>query len=190
MKESEIIDIFNKSGALQAGHFELSSGLHSAQYFQCALVLQHPYYSALLCSELAKQFEGKDIQTVIGPAFGGIVVAYEVARHLKCRAIFAERKEKNLTLRRGFSLRENERVLLVEDVVTTGLSIRETKELIDVSGATLVGIGVIVDRSAAPLDFGLPLAPLIKIPVEIFLPDQCPLCADGAPLSKPGSRKS
>ncbi|MBN1794110.1 MAG: orotate phosphoribosyltransferase [Candidatus Omnitrophica bacterium] len=189
MKESEIIDIFKKSGALQKGHFELSSGLHSEQYFQCALVLQYPHYSELLCGELARHFAGRGIQAVIGPAFGGIIVAYEVARHLNCRAVFAERKEKELTLRRGFALGQNERVLLVEDVVTTGLSIRETKELIDASGASLEGMGAIVDRSPAPLKLGIPLTPLVKIPVETFLPEDCPLCAAGKPITTPGSRK-
>ena len=188
LTEEEILDIFKKCGAILKGHFELSSGLHSPQYLQAALVLQYPEYAGKLCSELAESFRGDKIDLVAAPALGGIIVAHEVARALGVRAVFAERVEGRLTLRRGFSLKEGEGVLVVEDVVTTGKSTRETIEVMKSSGGIIRGIGTLVDRSGDKAELGIPFKSLITLTIPTYEPKICPLCKEGGIAVKPGSR--
>jgi len=184
-----ILERFREAGALLDGHFLLSSGRHSPVYFQCALVLQHPPLAEDLCGRLARAFEGDRVETVLAPAIGGIVVAHEVARALGTRAIFAERQEGAMTLRRGFALEKGERVLLVEDVVTTGGSLREVQEAAVAAGADVVAVAALVDRSGGrDPGFGMPLTALVHLDAPTYVPEDCPQCRQGLPLVKPGSR--
>jgi len=189
MTEKEVLDIFNKYGAFLSGHFKLSSGLHSPNYLQCALVLQYPDAAEKLAKELAGKFSGKKIDVVVGPALGGVTIAYEVARALGVRGIFTERLEGAMTLRRGFSVSAGENVLVIEDVITTGGSTKEVIEVIKSSGAKVVGVGCIIDRSDKAIDFGAKLESLAKLNVKTYSQGNCPLCRSGAPITKPGSRK-
>lgn len=188
LSEKEIFDIFKRCGAILTGHFELSSGLHSPQYLQAALVLQYPEYAERLCSELAESFRGSEIDLVAAPALGGIVVAHEAARALRVRAIFAERQEGKLTLRRGFFINKREGVLVVEDIITTGGSIRETIDVIRDAGGIIKGIGALVDRSEGKAGFGFPLISLLSLTIPTYEPKACPLCKEGGIAIKPGSR--
>ena len=147
MSSSTMLDVFKSTGALLDGHFKLTSGRHSNTYFQCAKVLQYPEHLTAVCSKIAEHFANMGVETVISPAIGGIVVGTEVGRQLGVKTIFAERKDGIMTIRRGFSLESNERVLVIEDVITTGGSVAEVIELIKQSGALLVGVGSVVDRS-------------------------------------------
>lgn len=189
MKKEEIIRLFKKTNALLTGHFRLSSGLHSEKYLQYALVLQYPKYAKKLCQELAKRFEKEKPTVVVGPAIGGILVSYEVAKALGCRSIFTEREEGKMVLRRGFDIKESDKVLVVEDVVTTGGSTKEVIDVVKQKGARLVGIGAIVDRSCEGVDFGVKFESLVKLNIETFKPEDCLLCKQKIPLVKPGSRK-
>lgn len=184
----DIFKIFKETGALLEGHFLLTSGLHSSNYFQCAKVLQHPKYLTAFCTELASKFEGVKIDTVISPAIGGIVVGTELGRILDKRTIFAERENGEMTLRRGFSVEESENILVVEDVVTTGGSVKEVIKLVESKGAKVVGVGYIVDRSNGVVRFGTKQASLLKMEVLTFLPNSCPTCKLEIPVVKPGSR--
>jgi orotate phosphoribosyltransferase len=185
------LETFIEAQALLEGHFILTSGLHSPRYLQCAQVCQEPKLTARLCKALARQFKDFEIETVIGPALGGIVVAYEMARALGARGIFAERKEKTMELRRGFAIRPGERVLLVEDVVTTGGSSKEVREVVEAAGGVVVAVASLVDRtSGRDPEFGVPFFSLLKIDVPTYEPADCPLCREGLPLVKPGSRKA
>lgn len=186
--EKNALEIFRQSGALLEGHFRLTSGKHSAQYMQCAQVLQHPALAAELGQELAASFQGQGIQTVIGPAMGGILVAHEVGRALGTRALFTERENGVMSLRRGFSLEPGEQVLVVEDVITTGGSVKEVIDVVRAQGGIPVGVAVLVDRSGGKVDFGLPLTSMLKLDIQTYEPDACPLCAQGIPAIKPGSR--
>lgn len=189
MKESEILDLFRQSGALLEGHFILTSGAHSPQYFQCAKVLQYPNYAQLLCGELARRFAGAKIHVVVAPAVGGIVVGHEVARSLNARCVFAEREGGKMSLRRGFEIRRDENVLVVEDVVTTGGSVKEVIDLVRAADANVIGVGYLVDRSGGRVGFGFPQASLLKMDVVTHDAGSCPLCRDGKiPAVKPGSR--
>lgn len=190
MTASEILKLFDKYGALLKGHFKLSSGLHSEKYLQCALILQHPEVAAKISRALAKKFSKEKIDVVIGPALGGITLAYEVARTVGARGIFAEREDGKMTLRRGFSISPGERVLVVEDVITTGGSTKEAIEVVKNSGGVAVGVGSIIDRNIAKIDFGIPDKCLAKIKIETFNGEACPLCEANVPLAKPGSRKT
>jgi orotate phosphoribosyltransferase len=190
MSEQEILDIFKKSGALLTGHFLLTSGRHSDKYFQCAKVLQYSNYTEPLCKMIADKFRNTEIDTVIAPAIGGLVVGQEVARQLNKRFIFAEREDKKLTLRRGFNLDENEKVLVCEDVVTTGGSVFEVIDIIKNNKAKVVGVGFIVDRSNGKVDFSFPQISALKMEVVSYLSDDCPLCREDIELVKPGSRKA
>ncbi|MDZ7374201.1 MAG: orotate phosphoribosyltransferase [candidate division KSB1 bacterium] len=190
MDREEALDIFRKTGALLEGHFLLTSGLHSPQYFQCALVLQYPWYAELFCREIANRFAAAKVEAVIAPAMGGIVVSQEVGRLLGVRAMWAERETDRMALRRGFSIRPGERVLVVEDVVTTGGSVHEVIEVVRGSGGEVVGVGAIVDRSSGRASFGVPFAAAFAMDVVTYNPADCPLCRQGIPLVKPGSRKS
>lgn len=188
MTEEEILQIFRANSALLEGHFILSSGLHSDQYIQCALVLQHPRIAEQLCSELALKLRQAGASVVAAPALGGVIVAHEVARALGVRAIFTERQEGAMTLRRGFSLSADEPTLVVEDVVTTGGSTHETMECVKQAGGKVVGVGALIDRSGGKADLGVPKAALVTLKVQNYNPVDCPLCKSGISAIKPGSR--
>ena len=184
----DVIDIFRRTGALLEGHFLLSSGLHSPGYMQCALVLQHPAQAEALGAAIGAAVRALDVQTVLSPALGGIVIGQEVGRALGVRAIFAERQNGALMLRRGFTLSPGERVLVVEDVVTTGGSTRETIDVATAAGAVVVGAASIVDRSGGNPGLTVPYHALATIALPTYQPDVCPLCAGGSTAIKPGSR--
>jgi len=188
MTREEILTIFKRTGALQNGHFALTSGLHSDTYFQCALVLQHPQYAVSLCRLGFERFKEEDIDTVVAPAVGGIVVGYELARQLGALAKFTEREGGVMTLRRGFQIRPGERCLIAEDVITTGGSVREVIDVIHKAGGTVVGLFSIVNRSTKSFDFGVPWYSAIELQAAIYMPEECPLCEQGIPVRKPGSR--
>lgn len=189
MEQSEILKIFEQSGALLTGHFLLSSGLHSDRYLQTALVLQEPGTALLLGRELAKRFSGEPISVVIGPALGGVVITFTVASGLEgSRAIFAERQEGIFSLRRGFEIRKGEKVLVVEDVITTGGSIREVIEMVKFFQAEVCGVAAVAERSGQPVDFGVRKEVLLHLPLTTFSPNDCLLCRQKVPLMKPGSR--
>jgi len=188
MTDNEILELFRRHSALLEGHFILSSGLHSDRYIQCALVLQHPRVAEQLGSELAARLRHLGASVVAAPALGGILVAHEVARTLGVRAIFTERQEGAMTLRRGFSLAAGEPTLVVEDVLTTGLSTRETIQCVEQAGGKVVGAGALIDRSGGTVDLGLPRAALLTLQIQNYDPAECPLCKSGSPAIKPGSR--
>ncbi len=189
MDESQVFDHFRESGALLEGHFELSSGLHSNRYFQCALVLSEPKRAQALAQAFAGQVP-VEVDAVVGPAMGAVVWAQEVGRALDRRALFTERKDGVMCLRRGFTFEPGERVLLVEDVLTTGGSAREVIEVLEREGAKVVACGALLNRSGKnPFeDLGLPLVELVRTEVQVWEPSDCPLCAKGDPAVKPGSR--
>ncbi len=186
----EALELYKKRNAYLKGHFLLSSGLHSEFYLQSALVLQYPHDAWKLCSSIAEYFQNKEIDVVIAPAMGGILVSYDVARALgeNVRSIFAERVDGKLTLRRGFTIDRNERVLVVEDVITTGKSVNETLDVVRQYTDNIVGIGALVDRGGNFDPKGIDYFPLIKLKIENYEPENCPLCKQGIPLEKPGSR--
>jgi orotate phosphoribosyltransferase len=188
MTRDELLDRFRKSGALLEGHFRLTSGLHSSGYLQCALVLQHPDVAEQLGAAIAARTRDLRPTVVLSPALGGIVIGQEVGRALHVRAIFAERQDGALTLRRGFMISESDRVLVVEDVLTTGGSTRETMQVATAAGGRVVGAASIVDRSDGAARFDVPYLSLMAVDVPTYEPDRCPLCAQGMPVIKPGSR--
>ena len=188
MTENEILDIFRKHSALLEGHFVLSSGLHSDRYVQCALVLQHPDAAEVLCTQLASKLKHLGATVVAAPALGGVIVSYEVARALGVRSLFTERQDGAMTLRRGFSFAPGEPTLVVEDVVTTGGSTRETIAAVEQAGGKVVGVGSLIDRSGGKVDLGVPRAALVTLDVKTYNPSDCPLCKAGTPAVKPGSR--
>ena len=188
MTTSPLLDIFTSTGALLEGHFKLTSGRHSNTYFQCAKVLQHPEHLSRICHEIAEHFAGKGVQTVISPAIGGIVVGTEVGRQLGVTTIFAERKEGAMTIRRGFSVEKGERVLVIEDVITTGGSVQEVIRLIESAGAVVVGVGSVVDRSNGRVRLNDDQFSVLSMEVVSFTPEECPLCRDGVAIDAPGSR--
>ena len=188
MTEKEVLEIYERTGGLLRGHFLLSSGLHSDTYLQSALVLQHPTHAEALCRELAKPFKGDGVQVVMAPAIGGILVAHEVARALGARALFTEREDGMMRLRRGFSLAPGERCLVVEDVITTGGSTREVIKVVEDGKGTLVGVGALIDRSGGTATFPVKKAALATLTVPTYKPEDCPLCKAGTPAVKPGSR--
>lgn len=187
MTRDQIIGIFRETGALLEGHFQLTSGLHSPHYFQCAKVLQYPDHAERLCAELAARFRGGAPDAVVSPALGGIVVGQEVGRQLALRSMFTERKENRMQLRRGFAVSPGEKVLVCEDVVTTGGSVGEVIEVVRALGGEVTGVGAIVDRSGGKLRLPNFFAAL-TMDVVTHLPDKCPLCREGVPVEKPGSR--
>jgi len=185
-----VLEIFEQTGAMLKGHFLLTSGRHSNVYFQCAKVLQFPKFTELLCTKIVEYFKDTEIDVVIAPAIGGIVVAQEIGRLLGKKTIFAERENGSLTLRRGFSLNEGDRVLVCEDVVTTGGSVFEVIDIVKKANAIVAGVGYIVDRSSGKVNFGFPQFSTVNVDVISYAPDACPLCKDGKlPAIKPGSRK-
>ncbi|HUK37014.1 MAG TPA: orotate phosphoribosyltransferase [Vicinamibacterales bacterium] len=192
MTRDDVLDLFRRSGALLEGHFRLTSGLHSPGYLQCALVLSQPEWAAMLGSAMAERVRRVRATVVLSPALGGVVIGHEVGRALGVRAIFAERQDGMLTLRRGFTLSERDRVLVVEDVMTTGGSTRETMNVARAAGAQVVGAASIVNRSSGPMTFekfDVPVESLLDYSLPTYEPDKCPLCAQGLPVAKPGSRQ-
>lgn len=188
MTDSDVLDLFRHAGALLDGHFRLSSGLHSERYLQCALVLQHPDLAERLGREVADRTRHLQATVVLSPALGGIVIGQEVGRALGVRAIFAERQDGVLTLRRGFTLSPADRALVVEDVITTGGSTRETMAVAAAAGAHVTGAAAIIDRGGDPSRLGIPLQTLARLDVPAWPPEACPLCAQHVPIVKPGSR--
>jgi orotate phosphoribosyltransferase len=184
----DVLKLFRESGALLDGHFRLSSGLHSSHYLQCALVLQNPIHAEQLGRALARELAELGATVVLSPALGGLIIGHEVARALTVRAIFAERQDGQMILRRGFSLAPTDRVLVIEDVVTTGGSTRETMAVAERAGAAVVGAGAIIDRSGGAAAIEVPFVSLETLNVSNFQPDRCPLCTAGVPIVKPGSR--
>ena len=190
MEQERILEIFRETRVMQEGHFHLTSGRHSNKYMQCARLFEFPEYSELLCRELASRFAGEEIRLVVGPALGGIIMAYEVSRHLGARNIFAERKDGvTMSLQRGFQIKPGERALVVEDVVTTGGSVREVLALLWERGAQVAGVGVIVDRSNGAVDFDVRLEALVSMEVVSYEQRLCPMCKAKIPIDKPGSRR-
>ncbi|MBE7010230.1 MAG: orotate phosphoribosyltransferase [Ruminococcaceae bacterium] len=188
MTKERVLEILKEAGVLQEGHFLLTSGRHSEKYLQCAKIFQYTKYSEELCAALAEKYKDAGVELVIGPAIGAIQMSYEVSRHLGVKNIFAERENGEMTLRRNFEITPGQRVLVVEDVVTTGGSVREVIDIVKKHGGEVVGVGVVVDRTGGKIDFGVPLESVISLDVVSYEPDDCPLCREGKPLVKPGSR--
>ena len=188
MTSEQVLDMYKKTGALLTGHFLLSSGLHSEQYLQSALVLQEPDNATRLCAALAEGFKYSRIGVVIAPALGGLFVSHETARALGVRAMFAERVNGELMLRRGFTITPGERVLVVEDVITTGKSTKETIDAVQRLGGVVVAAASLIDRSGGKADIGVPYQALVTLTVPAYSPETCPLCKAGSKPVKPGSR--
>ncbi len=188
MTEQEIVAVLEDSKALLSGHFQLRSGLHSSRFFQAALLLQYPDKAEIVCRHLAESFAGEKIETVISPAVGGLIVGQEMARALGCRAIFADKEDGELVLKRGFTLRPGEKVLVAEDVVTKGGRVQQTIDLVRSFGAEVAAVAVIVDRSGGDASFDVPFHSALKLTLPTYEPGDCPLCREGLPIDRPGSR--
>jgi len=188
MTEQEVKELLIETGAIMDGHFLLTSGLHSPHYVEKFNVLQHPEYTEKLCQAMAEKFKDANIETVVGPVTGGILLAHETGKALGTRAIFTERVEGKMTFRRGFSLHKGERCLIVEDIVTTGGSIKEVIEVVKAHGGIPVAVSMLVDRSGGKASFGdVPCTALLHMDVETYKPEECPLCKKGVPMTKRGS---
>lgn len=185
---SKVEEILKDCGVLQKGHFVLTSGKHSEEYMQCARVFQYPKHTTELSKMIADNFKNQDIDLVVGPAVGGIILAYQVASELGVLNVFAERENGKMTLRRGFDIKEGQRVLVVEDVITTGGSVKEVIDLAKDRGAEVVGVASLVNRSAGNIQFEEPLYSLYKVEITTYSPEDCPLCEKEIPITKPGSR--
>jgi len=185
---SDVEAILRSCGAFLDGHFLLSSGMHSAHYIEKFRVLERPDITATLCAEFVRRFGDEGIDVVLGAAVGGIILAYETARQLGCKAMFTEREGGVMTLRRGFAIHVGTKVLVVEDIVTTGSSLREVISVAKSHGADVVGAAAIVDRGKEPLRFDVRYEALLRLPLDAYEPDDCPLCKLGIPLQAPGSR--
>ncbi len=190
LSKEEVLAIFKDVGVLQNGHFILTSGRHSDQYMQMAQALQHANVTEYLCRNLAEAIENKKIDIVISPAVGGLLVGYEISKILGVKNIFCERENGIMTLRRGFQIEPGQKVLVVEDVVTTGGSVKEVISVVEQAGGEIIGVGVLVDRSNGKVDFGYPFKSLLSIEIASYEKEECPLCKEGKiPAIKPGSRK-
>ncbi len=185
MNDKQIEQLLKDTGVIMDGHFLLTSGLHSSRFMQCSQLLQYPEQTEKICRMLAEPYLDQGITAVIGPAMGGVILAYETARTLGVRALYAEPSEGKMVLRRGFKIKPGEKVLVVEDAVTTGGSVRKVLDLLKNIGVTTVGVAVMVDRSAGRVDFGLPTHSLLQVEIQSFDPEECPLCLKGIPLQKP-----
>lgn len=188
MTEQEIIEILESSGALLNGHFQLRSGLHSNRFFQAALLLQYPDKAETVCKFLAEQYKDCGATAVISPAVGGLIVGQEVARALGIRAIFADKEDGELVLKRGFTIAPGEKILVAEDVVTKGGRVQQTVDLVRAKGGEVVGIAVIVDRSGGDASFDVPFKSALKLSLPTYDPAECPLCAQKLPIDRPGSK--
>ncbi|HOK05029.1 MAG TPA: orotate phosphoribosyltransferase, partial [Victivallales bacterium] len=189
MKEKELIKIFEDCKALLSGHFLLRSGLHSDRFFQAALILQYPAYAKMICSELAKKIDLKEkVDAVISPAIGGIIVGHELAAAIGVKSIFAEKENDNLVLRRGFSIERGQKIIVAEDVVTKGGRSQQTIDLVRSYEAEPVCLAVLVDRSGGTASFDVPFTSLIKLDLQSWEAAKCPLCKQGIPIVKPGSK--
>ena len=184
----DILEKFKETNTLLEGHFVLSSGLHSPKYLQCALALQHPADAARFGQAIAEHYVGADIVTVASPAIGGLVIGFAVAQALNLPFIWTERQNGEMTVRRGFSVNDGERILVVEDVITTGGSTRECIAALEASGGKVVAAASIIDRSNGTADVGVPRISLVSLDVPSYSPADCPMCADGIEAVKPGSR--
>lgn len=189
MKKEKVLAIFEESGLMQKGHFLLTSGRHSDTYMQCARLFEDPKYSEQIAGDIAEAFQNDGIDVVVGPAMGGILLAYEVARKLGVRNVFAERQDGEFALRRGFNIQPHQKVLIVEDVVTTGGSVVEVIELMKTLHVDIVGVGLVVDRSNGKVDFGYKTHAVLSTEVISYPADECPICQTDVQLVKPGSRK-
>jgi len=188
MTEKEILFIYKKHKALLKGHFLLSSGLHSDTYLQSALVMQYPFMAEKIMEELAGRLYHINFDTVVSPAIGGIRFGYELARALRKKSIFTERLEGNMALRRGFDLKKDEKIIIAEDVITTGKSTKEVINVVENHGAKVVGVTCLVDRSGGLAKYNVPLISLVKVDVKTYDATSCPLCKEGVKITKPGSR--
>jgi len=188
MTENDVKQLLVETGAILEGHFLLTSGLHSPMYVEKFQVLQYPEHTARMCAALAEQFADDQVELVIGPVTGGILLAHEVGKNLKTKAIFTERENGKMTLRRGFVIKPGERVLIVEDIVTTGGSVQEVLEVVREHGGIPVGVGLLVDRSGGTVDFGIPAKSLLQLQVQTYQQDDCPLCQNQVPMTKRGSK--
>lgn len=187
MTEKEIFEIFKASGALLEGHFVLTSGLHSPQYVEKFRVLEQPKYTEMLCKELAAKFADAGVTVVVGPMTGGIIMAHECGKALGAKAIFTERVDGRMKFRRGFTIQPDDKVLIVEDIISTGGSVVEVIEAVNEFTSNIVGIGCLVDRSGGKAQFDAPLVPLVKMDVVVYKAEECPLCKENIPITKPGS---
>ena len=183
----EVLEIFKAAGAVKEGHFMLASGLHSPVYWEKFRILQYPHLTEKLCHLIAQHFKEQKIDVVAGPTTGGIILAFETARQLGVRGIFAEKEGGVRVFRRDFEIVPGEHILIVDDILTTGSSLRETISAVDKLGGIVVGIGVLVDRSEENLDFNLPFFGCLRAPTTVYSPQECPLCASHIPLVKPGA---
>ena len=188
MSKVDVVEILKKSDALLEGHFLLSSGKHSNRYVQCAKVLRFPEYAEQVLSTVVEQIKDLDIDLVVGPAMGGVIVSYELGRQLGKETVFTERKDGEMELRRGFEVKPGAKIIIAEDVVTTGKSTKECIKAIEDAGGVVVGIASIIDRSSGKAGFTVPFYPLASIEVKSYSADECPMCKEGLPCVKPGSR--
>ena len=187
--QEQVLEIFARTGVLLEGHFRLTSGLHAAKYLQCAQLLQYPHEAGPLCEQLASYFKDAGATVVAGPATGGIILAYEVAKALGVKNIFGERENGVMTFRRGFKLEPTDKVLVLEDVVTTGGSVKELIACVKEAGAEVVGVASLVNRSGGRVDFGVPFKSLVNLDITTYQPEECPMCKEGSVAYKPGSRQ-
>lgn len=187
--QEQVLEVFERTGVLLEGHFRLTSGLHAAKYLQCAQLLQYPHEAGPLCEQLAEYFKDAGATVVAGPATGGIILAYEVAKALGVKNIFGERENGVMTFRRGFKVEPTDKVLVLEDVVTTGGSVKELIECVRAAGAEVVGVASLVNRSGGRVDFGVPFKSLVNLDITTYQPDDCPMCQAGSVAYKPGSRQ-
>jgi len=184
----EVMEIFKMSGAVKEGHFLLTSGLHSPMYWEKFRILQYPHYTEKLCRLITQHFKQQKVELVAGPTTGGIILAFETARQLGVRSIFAEKEGEIRVFRRDFNIAPGERVLIVDDILTTGGSLRGTMNAVDKLGGIVIGIGVLINRSTEKVDFGVPLFSCIHSPTVVYTAEECPLCAAHIPLVRPGSK--
>ena len=187
--QEQVLEIFARTGVLLEGHFRLTSGLHAAKYLQCAQLLQYPHEAGPLCEQLASYFKDAGATVVAGPATGGIILAYEVAKALGVKNFFGERENGVMTFRRGFKLEPTDKVLVLEDVVTTGGSVKELIACVKEAGAEVVGVASLVNRSGGRVDFGVPFKSLVNLDITTYQPEECPMCKEGSVAYKPGSRQ-
>lgn len=184
LSDNQVLQIFKDSGALLEGHFKYTSGMHGDVYFEKFQVLQYPRYVEQLCAEIARRFRDDNIQLVLGPTTGGVLLAYEVGKQLETRGIFAEKDDGGRTLKRGFKINPGERVLVVDDILTTGGSVMDTIDVVRRNDGILAGVAILVDRTGGETDFGVKTEALLSVKVVKYDPSKCPLCKDGVPLTE------